>query len=142
MVNVKRIAKWIGGSVLGAVALLWILNWYYFRALRARQLSEAPAVIDRFHQHFNYGQFDAICYESLRCTDEDLTYWRSLLQSLKNRAGKFHSVKSSEIKIYKEPPGTIAEYVCVFEKTGVSELFLLRTSDDGRLHIRDLKTTP
>ena len=135
MANVRNAAKWAAGVTLALVLLLALLGWCGLHVLQAHNVRETVAVIERFHQHFNAGEFDKICDAAIGCRQEVRTDWKLVLQDVTDRDGKFREVKSSEIKAYTKPFEVHANYVCSFEKTDVKEVFILKGSDDGRVRI-------
>jgi hypothetical protein len=140
MVNIKRIGKWVGGFALALAVSLALLGWYGLHALNAHNIRVTPAVVERFHEHFNTGEFDKICDEAIGCSETVRNDWRSVLQEVADRAGKFKEVKGSEIKAYIEPLEVRADYICSFEKTDVKEIFILKPSGDGRVRILSYQT--
>jgi hypothetical protein len=135
MANMKHYAKWVVGMALALFLSLASLGWYGIHVLKAHQVRETVAVVERFHQRFNAGEFDKICDEAIGCPEAVRKDWKSVLQDVANRDGKFREVKSSEIKAYIKPFEVRASYVCSFEKTDVKEVFVLKGSDDGRVRI-------
>ena len=135
MANVTNAAKWAVGVTLALVSLLALLGWYGLHVLQAHNVRETVAVIERFHQHFNAGEFDKICDEAIVCPQEVRKDWKLVLQDVADRAGRFREVKSSEIKAYFKPFEVHADYVYSFEKTDVKEVFILKRSDDGHVRI-------
>jgi len=135
MANIKQSAKWVVGMALGLFLLLASLGWYGLHVLQAHNVRETVTVVERFHQHFNAGEFDKICDEAIGCPEEVRKDWKLVLQDVANRAGKFREVRSSEIKAYIEPFEVRANYVCSFKKTDVEEVFVLTGSDDGHVRI-------
>ena len=135
MANIKRTTKWVVGATLTLFLLLASLGCYGLHVLKALQVRETVAVVERFHQHFNAGEFDKICNEAIGCPEEVRKDWKLVLQDMADRDGKFREVKSSEIKAYIEPFEVRANYICKFEKTDVRELFILKASDG---HVRML----
>ena len=128
MAHIKRTAKWVVGVTLALFLSLASLAWYGLHVLKAHQVRETVTVVERFHQHFNAGEFDKICDEAIGCPEEVREDWKLVLQDVANRAGKFREVKSSEIKAYIKPFEVRANYVCSFEKTDVKEFFILKGS--------------
>jgi hypothetical protein len=111
------------------------LGWYGLHVLKAQQVRETIAVVERFHQHFNAGEFDKICNEAIGCPEEVRKDWKLVLQDMADRDGKFREVKSSDIKAYIEPFEVRANYLCKFEKTDVKEILILKAFDG---HVRIL----
>ncbi len=72
------------------------LGWYGLHVLKAQQVRETVAVVERFHQHFNAGEFDKIRNEAIGCPEEVRKDWKLVLQDMADRDGKFREVKSSD----------------------------------------------
>jgi len=96
MANIKQIAKWAVGIALAFFLSLASLGWYGLHALKAHQVRETVAVVERFHQRFNAGEFDKICNEAIGCPEEVRKDWKLVLQDMADRDGKFREVKSSD----------------------------------------------
>jgi len=137
MANFKRIAKRVVSLALALFVALGLLGWYGLHALQVRQVRETPAVIERFHQHLNAGDFDKICDEAIACSESEEARhgWILSLQDVVRRAGKFREVKRSGIEAHIKPFEVRADYVCSFEKTDVREIFILRGSDSAHVRI-------
>jgi hypothetical protein len=128
MANIKHAAKWVVGVALALFFSIASLGWYGLYLLKAHQVRETVAVVERFHQHFNAGEFDKICDEAIGCREEFRKDWKLVLQDVAARDGKFREVKSSDVKAYIKPFEIHANYVCSFEKTEVKEIFVLKAS--------------
>jgi hypothetical protein len=135
MANIKQSAKWVVGMASALLLSFASLVWYGLHVLKAHQVRETVTVVERFHQHFNAGEFDKICDEAIGCPEGVRKDWHSVLQDVADRAGKFREVKSAKIKAYIKPFEVHATYVCSFEKTDVEEAFVLTGSDDGHVRI-------
>src|SRR6266446_1178239 len=96
MANIKNAAKWAVGVTLALFVSLASLGWYGLHVLKAHQVRETVAVVERFHQHLNAGEFDKICDEAIGCPEEVRKDWKLVLQDMADRDGKFREVKSSD----------------------------------------------
>jgi len=135
MANTKQSAKWVVGMASALLLLLASLGWYGLHVLQAHNVRETVTVVERFHQHFNAGEFDKICDEAIGCPEEVRKDSKLVLQGVANRGGRFREVKSLKIKAYIKPFEVRADYVCSFEKTDIREIFILKGSDDGHVRI-------
>jgi len=98
MANIKHVAKCVVGVALVLFFSLASLGWYGLHLLKAHQVRETVAVVEKFHQHFNAGEFDKISDEAIGCPEEVRKDWKLVLQDVAARDGKFREVKSSDIK--------------------------------------------
>ena len=131
----KRRTKWILGLTLGLVvglpAFFVLLVWRDFHIYRIRQQRETVNVIQRFHDGYNAGQLDSVCEAVYGCSlsPSARESWNSYVRLVRNRAGSFRTVSSSEVQVHIEPPGVRATYVSSFEKTECTEIFDLKDFD-------------
>jgi hypothetical protein len=144
----KQIAKWLGIvalAYLGLFASLWIYLLYSPNPHREKSKREAESVVQRFHEGYNAQKLDTICEVAYGCSvpSAGREGWDSYLRQVRNNAGRFNSVASSDIRVSIEPPGVRATYVSSFEKTECTEVFDLHGFDvplkDGRVTQGPLK---
>jgi hypothetical protein len=143
-----QIAKWLGILGLGFLALfasLWIYLLYSPNPCREKSKREAESVVQKFHDGYNANQLGKVCEAVYGCSlSPSVTEsWNSYVQQVRERAGSFKTVTSSEVQVYIEPPGVRATYVSSFEKTECTEIFDLKDFDlplnDGRVTRGPLK---
>ncbi len=130
----KKIAEWfgiVGLAILILIVSVWIHAQYSFQVLRREKSYEAESVLQKFHDGFNTGQLDRICEAAIGCSVPSIGRegWDSYIKRVRDRAGLFRTVRTSNIRVYIEPPGVHVTYVSSFEKTECTEIFDLKDFD-------------
>ena len=106
----KRKTKWIVGLTLALVvalpAFFALLVWRDFHTYRIRSQREAVNVIQKFHEGYNASQIDTVCEAVYGCSlsSSARESWNSYVRLVRDRAGSFRAVSSSEVQVHIEPP--------------------------------------
>jgi hypothetical protein len=110
-------------GLLLALLLIWALHAE--QAFNTKWKGEASTVIQRFHQGFNSGDVKPLCDTVVICLGSDSIRdsWNSRLKGVRDRAGDFHSLKSSTIHASIEPFSVRATCLASFDKAEVTENF-------------------
>ena len=149
----KQIAKWLGILGLAYLALfgsLWTYANYHSSPFREGKKREAESVVQRFHDGYNARQIETVCDEAFACPGSTglREAWDSYLNRVRDHAGSFRSVKTSNIRISIEPFDVRAKFVSYFEKGVATESFVLQDiagtrkngiPEDGPLKIMSYK---
>lgn len=133
-----RLIRWsLAGLIVLAPVFIWVLPWLAFRPSIIEKQRESESVVQKFRAGYSADRLDMICEAVYGCSlsssaKED---WHSYVQTVRELAGSFKSVKHSKIEVSIEPPGVRAIYVSAFEKGECKEIFDLRDyaepSNDG-----------
>jgi hypothetical protein len=128
---------------LALFASLWIYLQNYSSPFREGKKREAENVVRRFHEGYNARQIDRFCDEAFACpgSTDMRGAWNSYVNRVRECAGSFRTVKTSNIRIAVEPFDVRATFVSSFEKGVATESFVLMDSPlkNGSLEFGPLK---
>ena len=132
-------AKWISGfglALLIFVILLWNLPRFLLRNFNKKQQQAAEEVVQRFHEGYNAEKLEKVCEAVYGCSlsSPAKESWNSYVRKVREQAGTFRTVRSSNVQASIEPFGVRATYVSKFDKAECTEIFDL---NDYNEHYKD-----